>query len=184
MDKWIQKIGQNFLIDIGLQTNHIVLDFGCGHGTYTLPASIVVGEYGKIYAIDKNKESLDKLEQKASELKLHNIKCLEHSTYETLPLSDKYVDVILLYDVIHLIEKRKQLLLELYRILKPYGILSVYPKHHQKDMNMDLQQITKEIEQSNFQCIEQPFKTLMHDDQLEKGYVLNFKKKTKKCLWQ
>lgn len=179
MDKWIDSEGMKFLKNIGMRKDQFVLDFGCGHGTYTLPASLVVGEKGRIYAVDKNTESLDELMHKARERGLDNIERIEVSEERKLPLSDERVDMVLLYDVLHLVESREKLLAELHRVLKPYGILSVYPKHHQEDMNMDLDEVRVEIESACFRFEIKLFKTLMHDDFLERGYVLNFKKTRK-----
>jgi ubiquinone/menaquinone biosynthesis C-methylase UbiE len=39
------------------------------------------------------------------------------------------VDVILLYDVFHDIAEKQGLLQELHRVLKPQGLLSVFPMH-------------------------------------------------------
>jgi len=50
-----------------------VLDFGCGSGTYTIPAAKIVGEKGIVYALDKDKKVLDKLMQKAESVHLGNI---------------------------------------------------------------------------------------------------------------
>jgi len=176
-DKWVEYEGKEFLKDIGMRKDQFVLDFGCGHGTYTIPASLVVGEKGRIYAVDKNTEYLDELMRKARERGLDNIERIDVPEERKLPLSDEWVDMILLYDVLHLVESRERLLAELHRVLKPYGILSVYPKHHQEDMNMDLEEVKVEIESAGFRFETKLFKTLMHDDYLERGYVLNFRKR-------
>ena len=42
----------------GIERGQIVLDFGCGSGTYTLPAARIVGSEGKVYALDKDKKAL------------------------------------------------------------------------------------------------------------------------------
>jgi precorrin-6B methylase 2 len=61
INKWIEHQGINFLKDIGMKKDQFIVDFGCSHGTYTIPASLVVGEKGRVYAVDKNQESLNKL---------------------------------------------------------------------------------------------------------------------------
>jgi len=176
MDKWINYEGKKFLKDIGMRKDQFILDFGCGHGTYTLPASLVVGEKGRIHAVDKNTEYLDELMRKARERGLDNIERVDVIEEEKLPLSNKCVDVVLLYDVLHLVENREMLLAEIYRVSKPKGILTVYPKHHQTHMNMSLEDVKEEIESKGFLFKTKFFKTLMHNDNLEEGYVLNFRK--------
>ena len=54
--KWIEEDGQKFLTEIGAKKGQFVLDFGCGVGHYTIPASKTVGRNGKVYALDKNKK--------------------------------------------------------------------------------------------------------------------------------
>jgi len=176
MNKWLNFEGKTFLKEIGIKKNYVVLDFGCGHGTYTIPASLTVGEHGWVYAIDKNQETLNDLLFKAKEKGLQNIKIIKLAPQMQLPLSAQSVDVILLYDVLHLVEHREQLLIELYQILKSQGILSVYPRHHQTEMNMTLKEVKEEIESVGFRYDVELFTILMHDDKYEKGYVLNFKK--------
>jgi len=73
MKKWFDQMGEIFLIDVGIEQNHSVIDFGCGKGTYAIPAARVVGAGGKVYAVDKNKESLDELMQISEKMGLKNI---------------------------------------------------------------------------------------------------------------
>jgi len=63
MKKWENKEGLRFLEKIGVKPGQIVLDFGCGVGHYTIPAAKVVGKNGKVYGLDKDKNSLNKLKK-------------------------------------------------------------------------------------------------------------------------
>ncbi len=38
-----------------------VLDYGCGNGYFSIPLSKMVGNSGKVYSVDIQKEMLDKL---------------------------------------------------------------------------------------------------------------------------
>ncbi|MCK4347768.1 MAG: class I SAM-dependent methyltransferase [Thermoplasmatales archaeon] len=176
MKKWIDAEGEIFLRDIGMQRNQSIIDFGCGVGNYTIPAAKVVGRRGKVYAIDKNKESLDELMKRVEEKGIKNIERIDVPEEIRLPLQNESADVILIYDVIHLVDNRKELLAEIYRVSKQNTLISVYPKHHQKDMNMDLDDVKDEIETVGFSFEKKLYKILMHDNYLEKGYVLNFRK--------
>jgi len=177
VNKWVDYEGEKFLRTIGIQRDQFVLDFGCRYGIYSLPAAKLVGLKGKIYAVDKNREYLDELLNKAKKIGLNNIEAVLSLDEMLTPIDDQYIDVVLLYDVLHLIDNRKKLLNELYRVLKIGGVFSVYPKHHKTIMNMGLKEVKKEIEDAGFHFDVKIIKSLMHDDKLEKGYVLNFRKK-------
>ena len=176
IQKWIDQMGEIFLIDIGIEPNYSVLDFGCGAGNYAIPAAKIVGTQGMVYAIDKNKESLDELMDKSEKMGLKNIKRIDGLEEIKVPLQEESIDVVLLYDILHLISNRKKLLTEMYRVSKLNGLLSVYPKHHQEDMNMGLDEVKEEIESAGFRFERMVNKTLMHDNSLGQGYILNFKR--------
>ena len=168
--------GEIFLRDIGIKENQSILDFGCGNGNYTIPAAKVVGERGRVYAVDKNKESLGKLMQRSEKIGLKNIERIDVSERIKVPLQEESVDVVLLYDVIHLVDNRRKLLTEMHQVLKTNALISVYPKHHQEDMNMELDDVKEEIESAGFSFERMLCKTLMHNNYLEQGDILNFRK--------
>ena len=169
-------MGEIFLIDVGIEQNHSVIDFGCGAGNYTIPAAKVVGESGRVYAVDKNKESLDELMHRSEKIGLKNIERIDVSERIKVPLQEESVDVVLLYDVIHLVGNRRKLLTEMHQVLKTNALISIYPKHHQEYMNMELDDVKEEIKSAGFGFERMLYKTLMHDNHLEQGYVLNFRK--------
>ena len=182
IEKWLKENGERFLKDIGIKRGQVVLDFGCGAGHYTIPAAKVVGEKGKVYAIDEDEEALDELMKIAESENLGNIEPIETSGELKIPLGDESVDVVLLYDVLHYIEKRRKIIDEVHRVMKTNGLLSIYPKHHKLDnplrglADLSLEDIIKEIEVSNFYLERKFFKRLVHDDNYNKGYVLNFRR--------
>jgi len=160
---------------MGIRRDQIVLDFGCGSGTYAIPAAKIVGKQGKVYALDKDKEALDELMQKAESTGLRNIERMETSGKLEIELLDESVDVILLFDVFHSYyfpraSNRTRLLSEIYRIMKPSALMSIWPKHMESE-------IGDEIKNANFHLGEELSETLIHEDRdLEKGKILNFRK--------
>ncbi|MCK4241915.1 MAG: methyltransferase domain-containing protein, partial [Dehalococcoidia bacterium] len=42
----------DILKEVGIEPGFHVLDYGCGPGSYTIPLAELVGESGKIYALD------------------------------------------------------------------------------------------------------------------------------------
>ena len=89
------------LKDVGMKVGQIVLDFGCGSGTYTVPAARIVGDKGKVYALDKDSEVLDKLTQRAQSVGLDNIERMDTHGELEIGLADGSIDVVLLFDVLH-----------------------------------------------------------------------------------
>ena len=164
------------LQQIGIRRGHTVLDFGCGSGTYTVPIAKIVGEQGRVHALDKDKETLDELMQKAESAGLKNIKRMETSGKLEINLADESVDVVLLFDVFHSYyfpqaNDRRRLLDEIHRIMKPTAFVSVWPKHMESPAK-------DEIESANFYLESEYTGALTHNNHdREKGQILNFKKK-------
>ena len=99
MERWEQEKGVRFLRKIGIRKGQTVLDFGSGVGHYSIPAAIIVGIRGRVYAIDKDHNDLNKLEQKAILLNLVSIRPIGTSGELRLDLEDKSIDAALIYDV-------------------------------------------------------------------------------------
>jgi len=160
---------------IGIRRGQTVLDFGCGSGTYSVPAAKIVGEQGRVYALDKDKEALDELMQKTESTGARNIERMQTSGKLEIKLTDESVDVVLLFDVFHSYyfpqaSDRRRLLGEIYRIMKPSAFMSVWPKHMESETE-------GEIKSANFHLKEELFETLIHEDRdLEKGKIMNFRK--------
>ena len=161
---------------VGVRKGQVVLDFGCGSGTYTIPAAKIVGDQGKVYALDKDKEALDKLMQRAKSAGLKNIERMDTSEELRIDLTDDSVDVVLLFDVFHSYyfpqaDDRRRLLNEIYSIMKPFAFISLWPKHMESEAK-------DEIERANFYLESEYFGTLIHDNKdRERGQILIFRKK-------
>lgn len=60
------------LLGLGQQNVVDVADFGCGYGTFTIPAASMIR--GKIYGFDIEPEMIKALKQKAKDQNLNNVK--------------------------------------------------------------------------------------------------------------
>ena len=180
VEMWIEKDGEYFLRTVGIKEGQTVLDFGCGEGHYAVPAAKLVGEKGKVYAVDKDKQALDRLTKLIEENNIKNIKVIKKESI--IPLENNSLDFILCYDVVHYLKNRKTIYHEFYRVLRPKGIFSLYPKHHKNDYplselaHMELEDVIEEVEQAGFSLHDKFFKRLIHDDSYNHGYILNFGK--------
>lgn len=182
MGYWEREGGVNFLKKIGIKTGDIVLDFGARVGHYSIPAAIVVGKSGLVYAVDKEQQELDETSRKAKRLNLNNLKLVRTSGAVSLDFKDDYIDVVLIYDVLHCLTKndREKLYRETHRVLTENGFLSVYAKHVIEDSPLDhfkhlhLDNVKEEIQDLSFKFQEKYYDTISHDDFLNQGCVLNF----------
>lgn len=116
--------------EVEIKPGFQVLDFGCGPGTFTIMAAELVGESGKVYALDIHPLAIKIVEKKKKKRNLFNVKTIL-SDCQT-GLGDNTIDVILLYDTFHCLTEPDKVLLELHRVLKPDGILS-FSDHHMKE---------------------------------------------------
>ncbi|MBL7131264.1 MAG: class I SAM-dependent methyltransferase [Candidatus Omnitrophica bacterium] len=180
--KWLGEDGVKFLHEIGVRENQAVLDFGSGEGHYTIPASKVVGANAKVYALDKDKGTLDKLKKTAEKNNIKNIELIKEDS--NVPLENNSLDAVLCYDVIHYENKKKRIAVynEIHRVLRKDGFFSVYPKHHKEDhplmelADINLESVVEEIEKAGFILECKLLKTLLHDEYYNKGYILNFRR--------
>ena len=100
-----------------------VVDFGCGYGTFTIPAARMI--VGKVYAIDIEPIMIKVVQQKAKKLNLKNINTiLRDFISEGSGLEALSVDYVLLFNILHG-QKPKILLKEAHRILKPRGKVAI-----------------------------------------------------------
>lgn len=180
---WERNEGIRFLKKIGLKPSQKVLDFGARVGHYSIPAAAVVGNNGKVYALDKNKGSLNELKRKAAEQKLENIILVKTNGSLETGLKNSSVDVVLAYDVLHLINDRKKLYEEIHRVLQKNGLFSIYPKHNKLDQpdqnlkNLEPKNIIQEVEATSFYFEKEHCGLVRHGDFINKGCILNFRKK-------
>lgn len=120
----------NVLKEVGIKPGNVVLDYGCGPGSYILPLLSLVGASGEIFALDLHPLAIKSVRDIASKNRLKNVKTI-HSACDT-GLPDQSVDVVLLYDTYHGLINPDDVLQEINRVLKTEGILS-FSDHHLRD---------------------------------------------------
>lgn len=127
----IIKPRKNVLKDAGIKPGFQVLDFGCGPGGYILPTTKIIGASGKIYALDINPQAIEVVKTLIMKNGLSNVETITSDCATGLP--DASLDAVLLYDVLHHLNKLDDVLGELHRVLKPEGFLSMSDHHMTKE---------------------------------------------------
>jgi ubiquinone/menaquinone biosynthesis C-methylase UbiE len=116
--------------EAGIRPGFSVLDYGCGPGSYTIPAARMAGSPGRVYALDINLLALESVRKRALKKGLSNIEVI-HSECKT-GLESAIIDVVLMYDVFHELDTPRDVLQEMHRIMKPGAVMSL-SDHHLKE---------------------------------------------------
>ena len=106
-----------------LQTGETVLDLGSGAGLDSIIAGWQVGPSGRVLGVDLNPQMCAKAEAHAT-LAGGAMDCRQ-GTMEDVPLPDASVDVVISNGVINLSFRKRRVIGELYRVLKPGGRVSI-----------------------------------------------------------
>jgi ubiquinone/menaquinone biosynthesis C-methylase UbiE len=99
-----------------------VADIGSHEGYFTMKLSKVVGENGKVYAVDISKDKIEKLKRHLTERNIHNVDAiLGEEDNPNLP--DNSLDAVLIVDTYHEMDEHQQILAHVKSALKPKGRL-------------------------------------------------------------
>ena len=124
--RWLQP-PDKIIERSGVKQGMTVLDLGCGSGAFTTFVARVIGEQGKVYAVDIQPAMLQQLEcklAKAENQGIKNIELRQASAYK-LPFEENSIDLVYMITVLPEIPDRGRALREIKRVLKPDGVLAV-----------------------------------------------------------
>lgn len=169
-DKQLYKVAQRALVKIGVKPGLRILDFGARVGNYSLPAADLVTETGTVYALDKDRKSLDEL--MTSGRHLPQLVRIDTDGRPDVPLARNSTDVILLFDVD--LGEPIPYLREFHRVLTSKGILALYlPIENNRDTARCKEFVAK-IENSNFKLMKKVDQEMVHWDWVEEAAVYLF----------
>lgn len=123
IDKRVKKFG--------VEPGMTVVDYGCGPGRYTIRFAKMVGEQGKVFAIDIHELAVKAVKKKIDKYGLQNVTAVLADGYDsTLP--DEIADVVCAIDMFHIIKDPAEFLAELKRITKKDGLLIIDDGHQSR----------------------------------------------------
>jgi ubiquinone/menaquinone biosynthesis C-methylase UbiE len=114
---------KKLISELGISSQDVVLDFGCGTGYFTIPLSRTAQ---KVIGVDISGNMLKKTAEYARREGV--VVELLQSDGTRIDLSEDCVDVIMLVHVLHHVEEKARTLLEFHRILKPGGRVVILEK--------------------------------------------------------
>jgi predicted methyltransferase len=141
---------------LDLRPGMTVCDLGCGNGFYTVRLARAVGPTGKVYAEEIQKEMLDLLAVEVRKAGVTNVEPVLGTVVDP-KLPENKLDLILLVDVYHEIDRPVQMLANIRKSLAPKGRL-VLVEFRAEDPNVPIKplhkmskaQITRELTANGF----------------------------------
>lgn len=112
----------------GIREGMNLVDYGCGPGRYTTRFARLVGEKGKVYAVDIHEIALEIVREKMVKLGLDNVEPVLAKGYDS-GLPDHVADMVTAIDMFFSVHDPAAFLAELKRIAKPDGVLVIDDGH-------------------------------------------------------
>jgi ubiquinone/menaquinone biosynthesis C-methylase UbiE len=164
-----------------IQPGDVVCDMGCGNGFYSLRIAPLVGDRGKVVAVDIQREMLEMLKEQAAAERITNIETV-HGTVIDPRLPPESIDLMLMVDVYHEFSHPEHMLAAIRKSLKPSGRIALVEfRSEDPDVpikplhKMSKAQIMKEFPPNGFKLVEEfdklPWQHLMffqRDDAVER----------------
>lgn len=113
---------ERILRRIGLKEGFTFVDIGCGNGYFSLPAAQIIGEKGKVYAVDVNGKAIEKLRERAAEKGLRNLVLSTGMAEETV-FCEVCADIVFYGIVLHDFKDPAKVLENARRMIKRDGRL-------------------------------------------------------------
>ena len=146
---------------LNVQPGQTVCDLGAGNGFYTLWLAKLVGENGRVLAVDIQPEMLQMLKQRAQRETISNIELILGTTVDP-KLPEGKLDLVLMVDTYHELSNPQEVLAAVRKSLKPHGRLALVEFRLEDESvpiltlhRMSKSQIMKEYTANGFKLVDQ-----------------------------
>lgn len=109
-----------------------VVDYGCGPGSYIEHASQLIGDGGRIYAVDVHPLAIKSVMERVRKKNLKNVVPILSTGYP-VDIESHSVDIIYALDMFHHVKDVRSFLKELHRLIKLSGTLFIESGHQSLD---------------------------------------------------
>jgi len=151
-----QRLQINRVMDLlKITEGSCVADIGAGSGWFTVRAARRVGEKGRVYAVEINRDYLKYIEERAADEKLANIHTVLGKEDDPM-LPANSLDAVLILKTYHEIAQPILLLAHLREAMRAGALLGIIDKNgNGKDHGISQRVLIKEAEEAGFSLVEQ-----------------------------
>jgi len=124
---WLQD-PELIFTKLRLKEGDCFLDLGCGPGDYAIRAAGIIGDSGKVYALDISESTINNLNERINSHGLKNLSAMVSDITGPLPIADNLIDVCFIATALHIpgvAKQHKTLFNEISRVLKPDGCVAI-----------------------------------------------------------
>lgn len=132
---------QTLLQELHLKPGMTVCDMGCGNGFYALKMAKIVGEEGRVLAVDIQPGMLRLLQARAAADEIKNVKAILSSVVDP-KLPQNEVDLILCVDVYHEFSHPEQMLRAMRKSLSKDGVIAL-AEYREEDPEVPIKPLHK-----------------------------------------
>jgi ubiquinone/menaquinone biosynthesis C-methylase UbiE len=111
------------LNQIDIQSGSKVADFGAGSGFYSLLSAVAVGDKGRVYAVDVQKDILGRIKKEAEQRGLSNVEVIWGDVEKKggSHIKDSSLDLVIMSNILFQVKDKEAVLNEAKRVLKKGG---------------------------------------------------------------
>ena len=123
------------VLTFGIREGMTVVDYGCGPGRYATRFAKLVGNNGKVYAVDVQPLAIEMVKSKMMKRDLSNIAPMLAKGYDT-GLPDEIADMVCALDMFFALREPTTFLREVHRITKLDGTLIIDDGHQSRQTTL------------------------------------------------
>jgi ubiquinone/menaquinone biosynthesis C-methylase UbiE len=120
-----QSKADEILKALNIQPGQTIADIGSGGGFFTFLFSQLVGEKGRVYAIDTNEDFLEFIAKQATKQGLTNITIVLATEEQSIPLPSHSIDLLFVRNVYHHLQNRTHYFSQAKNLLASQGQIAI-----------------------------------------------------------